>query len=280
MLTIVIRTLNEEVNIRHCLTAACASFEDVVVVDQRSTDKTLEICSEFPAKVVTSDAFASEAQQLQWIERNIPSHDGWIYFCDADEIIPPELARELKAETAQAAPAVAAYSLCYKNFFCGRWIRHCGIYPVWVTRLFRVGRVRWERLTNTRALVDGETHYLKEHFEHYSFRKGIESWVEKHNRYSSGEAQEEVKKLGEAQGTQFVADAARRLMHRHERRQALKQLASALPARPAFRFLYMYVLKRGFLDGQAGFHYCMLLSFYEYLIALKRRELLRPPFGR
>lgn len=280
MITIAIRTFNEEANIALCLRAACQSFTDVVVIDQESTDHTLEICREFPVRILTTKKFHSESEQLQWIEQQAAAPNAWIYFCDADEIISPDLSAEIKLAVSEAAPDVAAFALRYKNYFCGRWIKHCGIYPVWVTRLFKVGYVRWERLTNTRAIVDGSTKYLHGHFVHYSFRKGIENWVSKHNLYSTREAIEEANTLNSMSGFALITDSVRRLRLKHERRQALKQLSSLAPFRPLLRFLYMYVLKRGFLDGRAGFHYCVLLSFYEYMITLKRREISSPPFGR
>jgi glycosyltransferase involved in cell wall biosynthesis len=280
MITIAIRTFNEEENIAQCLRAACQSFDDVVVIDQESTDRTLELCKHFPVRILNTNKFHSESEQLQWIAQHAPAPNEWIYFCDADEIIPPDLGAEIKSAVAEAKPDVVAFALRYKNYFCGRWIKHCGIYPVWVTRLFKVGHVRWERVTNTRAVVDGRAEYLNGHFEHYSFRKGIENWVAKHNLYSTGEAIEEAKASINMSGSALVRDSVRRLRLRHERRQALKQLATLAPFRPMLRFIYMYVLKRGFLDGLAGFHYCMLLAFYEYMITLKRREISSPPFGR
>ncbi|MFM7928194.1 MAG: hypothetical protein ACKO9Q_10820, partial [Pirellula sp.] len=109
-------------------------------------------------------------------------------------------------------------------------------------------------------------------FHHFSFRKGLYSWVEKHNQYSTNEAIESIRSLDQRSIPwkdifQFKDPAARRV--------ALKELSFRMPCRSALRFVYMYVLKLGFLDGVAGYHYCKLLSTYEYLITLKIQELRR-----
>jgi hypothetical protein len=66
---------------------------------------------------------------------------------------------------------------------------------------------------------------------------------------------------------------------RFERRRALKELSFRLPLRPFIKFCWMYVLKRGFLDGRAGYTYCKLQAMYEYMIVVKMRELERKQRG-
>ncbi len=105
---------------------------------------------------------------------------------------------------------------------------------------------------------------------HYSFSKGLSDWVDKHNRYASAEAREAVRLLASGGGLDWTGLVAREPTRR---RRALKALSIRLPFRPLLRFLYMYLLRRGFLDGHAGLTYCRLLAIYEYLIVLKTREL-------
>ena len=95
--------------------------------------------------------------------------------------------------------------------------------------------------------------------------------MDKHNRYASAEAREAVRLLESGGGLDWAGLLAREPTRR---RRALKALSIRLPLRPLLRFLYMYVLRRGFLDGRAGLTYCRLLAIYEYLIVLKTRELL------
>jgi hypothetical protein len=111
---------------------------------------------------------------------------------------------------------------------------------------------------------------LKETYPHYTCSKGLTRWIEKHNRYSTDEALETLHQL--EKGT---VNWRNLLWGRSEveRRRALKDLSLRLPGRPLVRFIYMYVLLGGFLDGKAGFTWCMLQAFYEYLILLKVEEL-------
>ena len=183
--------------------------------------------------------------------------------------MPGDLKEELFRIAGASDRSQVAYRLRYKNFFMGRWIKHCGIYPVWVLRFYKPNKVRWERLVNPTAVVDGEEGRLQGHFHHYSFRKGLSAWVDKHNSYSTQEALESLRSLSE--GGVSWGD----LLNWREpakRRVAMKELSFRLPCRSHLRFLYMYFFKLGFLDGIPGYHYCKLLSIYEYLITLKMRE--------
>jgi len=111
---------------------------------------------------------------------------------------------------------------------------------------------------------------LKETYPHYTCSKGFSRWIEKHNRYSTDEAWETLHQL-----EQGSVNWGNLLLGRSEveRRHALKDLSLRLPFRPLLRFLYMYIFLGGFLDGRAGFAWCSLQAFYEYLITLKVWEL-------
>ena len=94
--------------------------------------------------------------------------------------------------------------------------------------------------------------------------------MEKYNRYASAEAREAVRLLATGGGLDWAGLLAREPTRR---RRALKALSIRLPLRPLLRFLYMYLLRRGFLDGRAGLTYCRLLAIYEYLLVLKTRKM-------
>jgi hypothetical protein len=144
-----------------------------------------------------------------------------------------------------------------------------------VVRLFRPEKISFSRNINLQYIIDGPEGHLDCHFEHHSFNKGLNAWVEKHNRYSWHEAREAIQSLEKSSvpwrdifSTSSVS-----------RRKALKELSFRLPFRPTSRFLYMYFLRLGFLDGREGLAYCRLLSMYEYLIVLKMKELQRRAKG-
>jgi glycosyltransferase involved in cell wall biosynthesis len=266
-ISVLILTLNEEDNLEKCLQSLRWS-DDIVVLDSFSTDRTVKIAEEMGAQVVQR-RFDNWSTHQNWAVRNIPFKYPWVYYSDADEIVPAELRDEMLAVTRNADAEPVAYRLRYKNFFCGRWIKHCGIYPVWALRLFRPEKIRWERLVNPVPVVQGAEGRLENHFHHYSFNKGLEAWFEKHNRYSSQEAEEGSKAI--RNGFEDWASLFS-LRGGPPRRRALKELAFRLPFRPTLRFLYMYLLRMGFLDGWEGLTYCRLLTIYEYMIVLKMRE--------
>jgi glycosyltransferase involved in cell wall biosynthesis len=267
MISVLILTLNEEANLPRCLESV-SWCDDIVVLDSYSNDRTVEIARAAGARVIQR-RFDNWAAHQNWALENIEFKHPWVYYSDADEVVTPDLREEMQRVTADSNNAHVAYRLRYKNFFMGRWIRRCGIYPTWILRLFRPQKVRWERLVNPVPVVDGTEGRLQGHFEHYSFNKGLNAWFEKHNRYSWQEAEESLKSLARGEFDWrdiFAADPA-------TRRRALKELSFRLPCRPLLRFLYMFIWKRGFLDGWAGFTYCRLLTIYEYMIVLKMREL-------
>ena len=266
--SVVILTRNEEHNIAECL-AGLAFSDDIVVVDSYSTDRTVEIAKGFPNVRVFQRTFDTEYKQRNFALHDVEYKHDWVYICDADERVPAELAREI-GETVRTAPSgTAAYRLRYKNMYLGRWIKHASSYPVWIIRLVRPKRVTYEvRETNVHPIVDGETGELKEHFVHYSFNSGLARWFTKHNYYSTREAMEgvQVRKRGRP--------ALRLLWGRDPmaRRRTMKNWSYFLIGRGFFRFVHQYFLKLGFLDGAAGFHYCMMIAMYEYWIELKMSE--------
>ncbi len=158
--------------------------------------------------------------------------------------------------------------------FMGRWIKHA-MPPGMIMRFFRPPFVRFQRLVNPVPVIDGSYGYLTGMLVHYNFSKGIAEWIEKHNRYSSLEAVEGMKVIHQQfQDRSGIMSADPAL-----RRRALKELSFRLPCRPLVKFLYLYLWQRGCLDGKAGFTYCILQSFYEYLIVVKMRELQRHEQG-
>jgi glycosyltransferase involved in cell wall biosynthesis len=272
MISALVLTLNEEANLPACL-ASLTWCDDVVVLDSFSTDRTVAIAEEFGARVVRRN-FDDWATHQNWAARNITFKHSWVYYSDADEVVPEALRQEMLSVVDKPGPEVA-YRLRFKNYFMGRWLKHSSLYPTWALRLYRPEKVCWERLVNPVPVVSGPEGRLNEHFLHFSFNKGFNAWFDKHNKYSWQEAQESLKSLRGGRVSWldvFSLEPARR-------RRALKELSFRLPFRPSLRFLYMYVLRRGFLDGWAGLTYCRLLAMYEYMIVLKMKEIRRRELG-
>ncbi len=266
--SILILTLNEEENLPACLDAV-AWCDDVVVFDSLSQDRTPEIARERGARLVERK-FDNWAAHQNWAMENIDFKHDWVFYLDADERMTDELRQEILAVARDPQEKRVAFYCGRKNFFMGRWIKHA-YPPSHIMRFFRPEKVRFERLVNPTPVIDGAHGYLEERFLHYNFSKGFEEWLAKHNRYSTFEAMEGIKLLDGERGeapSLLDADAAKR-------RKALKNLSFRLPLRPLAKFLYLYVGKRGFLDGGPGLTYCCLQAIYEYMIVLKMEEIRR-----
>lgn len=268
--SVLVLTKDEEINIERCLPTLMFS-DDIVVLDSYSSDRTCELAERFPNVRVVRRRFDTWSKHSNWALENIEFKHPWVYYSDADERVTPELRDEILRVINDPSLEHVAYRLRYQNMFMGRWIRRGGIYPVWIIRLFRPDRIRYEdRDVNAHPVVDGSLGELREHFVHYSFNKGLEAWFSKHNAYSTMEAGEARHVL---EGS-LLAELRTVLSSREPlvRRRAFKNLSFFVPLRMLARFAYMYVMRLGLLDGRAGLHYAALISMYEYWIEAKVRE--------
>lgn len=266
-------TKNEEVNIRDCL--GCLGFsDDIVVLDSLSSDRTVEIASATPGTRVVQRPFDNWSSHQNWAVSTIDFRHPWVLYMDADERIEPDFAAEIQA-AARPDAQEAAFRMRRKDFFQGTWLRHAQLYPTWFVRLFRPSKIRYERLVNPVAHVDGPTGALQGHIIHYPFSKGLGHWFERHNSYSSFEAQELIKVLGGKRRP------LRGLLSGdpNERRAILKDTFFRLPMRPQIKWAYYVFWRRAFLDGRAGMTYARLQAVYETMITCKVRELQRQARG-
>jgi len=269
--SVLILTLNEEANLPGCLESVAWS-DDVVVFDSFSTDRTVEIAKAAGARVVQR-RFDNWSAHQNWAVENIGFRHSWVFYIDADERCDATLASELQAlET--SGDGHCTYRVRRKDHFMGRWLKHAQLYPTWITRVFRPENIRYARLVNPVARVDGQVGTLSGHLIHYPFSHGIRHWYARHNDYSDMEAIDLAREASEQARISgvFSRDAT-------ERRRALKQVAYRVPCRPLLMYLYLLLVRRGFLDGVPGLTYCRLRAMYEYMIDLKVRELRRREKG-
>lgn len=267
MFSIYILTYNEEIDIADCIESALLS-DDVIVVDSFSTDRTVELAERYPVRIF-QNTFISHGRQRTWMLDTIETKYDWVYILEADERMTPELFAE--CQEVMARGEATAYYVAERVIFMGDWIRRSTQYPRYQMRLFQKDAVRFGDYGHTeREIVQGAVGFLTETYPHYTCGKGLNRWVDKHNRYSSDEAIETLRQMDE--GSVQWRDL---FWGENEvvRRRALKDLSVRLPFRPLIRFLYMYFGLGGIWDGQAGLAWCVLQAFYEYLIVLKVREL-------
>lgn len=265
MFSVLILTKNEEANLPSCLDSV-SWCDDVVVLDSFSSDRTCGIAAERGARVFQR-AFDDFGSQRNHALDHIEFRHRWVFHLDADE----RFNEALRAECEQAigADQHSAFFVANRIIFLGRWIKHSSQYPYHQVRLIKIGEARFAKSGHGQR-EDGAmrgTGYLHTPYDHLNFSKGIADWVDRHNRYSSEEAREagllrrqplDLRRL-------FSSDSL-------ERKRALKRIHVRLPARWVWKFLYLYVIKGGFLDGGPGFQYCVLNGFYDFLVSVKIRE--------
>jgi glycosyltransferase involved in cell wall biosynthesis len=276
-LSLIVLTLNEEVNLTHCLNSIEGLAEEIFVVDSGSEDATQQIAREHGARVV-EHAFENQAQQFNWALESLPIETDWILRLDADEYLLPELREEIRTVLPGLPPQVTGLYMKRRVIFQGRWIRHGGYYPTWLLRLFRRGKGRSELLEMDEHLVvtEGETRCLKHDFVDHN-RKGLSFWSRKHVEFAEREARVLLKRQWPQSGG--IGSEGRLAGTPPERTRWLKYnvYLGAPPFLRAFLyFVYRYVLRLGFLDGREGLIFHVLQGFwYRFYVDAKLWEMRR-----
>jgi glycosyltransferase involved in cell wall biosynthesis len=273
VISVLILTRDEEQDLPGCLDSVAWS-DDIHVLDSGSTDRTTEIALQRGAAVTTRKFDTYSAQRNAAMQ--LPFRNAWVLVLDADERPTAELSAEIQRAVSVAPQNVSGYRIRRRDFLWGTWLKHAQMTPYYV-RLLRVGHVHYIRDVNEIVEVTGDILELHSPLDHFAFSKGISHWIAKHNAYSSKEA--ELLANGDAIHGASIYQAL--FAHNfHERRVAQKAIFYELPARPLIKWFYMMFVRGAVLDGHAGVMYATLLSFYEFLIEVKCRELLRRRDGK
>ena len=264
---------NEEANLERCLQSVPWATE-VFVVDSNSNDRTSEIAEMHGAKVVQFEYKGGWPKKKNWALENLPFSNEWVLILDADECLPPEAEEEIRGIVTNAKDMHSGYWINRRYFFMGKALKHA-YFPNWNLRLFKHKLGRYEKITDLstdsgdheiheHVVVKGSTGRLKSIMDHHAFPT-IESFVEKHNRYSNWEAIVENEQKEKADLIQHDGVKLKR---------KLRMVFRKLPFRPTLRFLYVYIWQKGFLDGWAGYVFARLHGQYEFLTKTKTREKL------
>lgn len=266
-----ILTRNEEANIGPCL-EALRWCDDIVVLDSGSTDQTIEMAREHGARILERP-FDCFANQRNFGLEHGQFHNDWVLHLDADEIVTPEFVAALSSLDTE--PGIDAYRVPSKTMLYGRWLRHAGMYPTYQVRLGHRDRLRFVQIGHGQreALPPDRLADFPEPYLHYSFSHGMRQWLEKHLRYAADEADLIVREREAGLTKPMIPSGG----DRTSARRKLKAYSSRIPLalRPFARFMYVYVVRRGFLDGGAGLTYACMLSVYEGMTALMAHERLK-----
>jgi glycosyltransferase involved in cell wall biosynthesis len=235
---------NEERNIGDCL-ASLRWCDEIVVVDSFSTDRTVEICRQFTDRVLQR-AWAGYRDQKAFAHSQATGE--WVLLVDSDERVSPELQNEIGQALEKDRELYCGYAIPRLVFYLQRWWRRGGWYPDYDVRLFRRDRATWGgKEPHEKIFVDGRVRKLQHPLLHFTYRD-IADHLERINRFTSISARE-------------LKDGGRRA-----------RLSDAL-LRPAARFFSSYVLKRGFMEGFAGFYVAVTAAVYVFLKYAKLWEL-------
>lgn len=234
---------NEEKNIERCL-KSLAFVDEIIVVDNGSTDRTVEIAKKFTKKIYTQKNDPSKID----IQKNLgfdKATGDWILSIDADEEVDPALTEEIKNETGN----FDGYFIPRKNIIFGKWIQHSGWYPDFQLRLFKKGKGRFTKDHVHESLtLDGKTGYLKGEIIHHNYDTVSQFLKRAINVYIPSETQNYLDK-----GYVFSYSDAIKF--------------------PLKEFLSRFFSREGYKDGFHGLMLAMLMAFYHFLIFVNLWEI-------
>lgn len=241
MISGVIIAKNEEDTIGKAINSI--SFcDEVIVIDDDSTDKTAEIAKGLGASVYKK-ALEKNFSALRNFGLDKAKGD-WILFIDADE----EVSKELKEEILESIEQdYAGYSIKRKDFWWNKEIQHGEAGNMALLRLVRKGMGRWIGKVHEVLEIHGETNTLNGYLMHHPHQT-IAEFIEHINVYSTMRAEE--------------------LQDQHMRSTVFQIISY-----PIGKFIVNYFLRFGFKDGAAGFGYAFLMSFYSFLVRSKLFQL-------
>ncbi|MCL2872773.1 MAG: glycosyltransferase family 2 protein [Betaproteobacteria bacterium] len=236
-LSLVLITQNAEAELAACL-ATVPFAAEIVIVDSGSTDGTRRIAESLGARFIEQPWLGFGSQKNVAITA---AQNDWVLCLDADERISDALAQAIVAVFAQPeSERAAAYALCRRNRFFDRWLSHGEGYPDWTVRLFDRRRARWsDDAVHEKVLVDGKTERLSGDLLHAS-AESLDAYLTKQNRYTTTQAERLFATGARTSGWQLFAS-------------------------PLARFFRFYFIKRGFLDGAAGFAHIAIGAFASFL---------------
>jgi len=260
---------NEEKNLAACIDSLRGAFADVVVVDSGSTDRTREIAAEKNARLVDFRWNGQFPKKRNWALRTIEFAHPWILFLDADEHLTQAFIDELRRVVTTARHV--GFWVSFTNYFLGQPLAHGDVFRK--LALFRRDAGEYERFpeqwwsqldmeVHEHPVLTGTTGEIRSRIEHHDYR-GLHHYLAKHNDYSTWEANRHAWLRTASAEAWNALTPRQRFKYRHLRSWWLAH----------FYFVMSLFVKRGFLDGSAGWHFAALKKQYFQQVRLKIIEL-------
>lgn len=273
MLTVIILTRDEERHIARAIESVAGIACEVIVVDSGSRDRTIEIAGSKGARILCNP-WTNHANQFNWALDQLAPETGWVLRLDADEIVSPELAKEIASRLHELGSEIAGISVGRRMNFLGRPVRRGGVFPVRLIRIFRHGCGRSEqRLMDEHIVVSGPVAEFRGEIIDDNLNS-LSWWIAKHNEYASREVIELLNLK-----YKFMIDDRDELFHWNReagfKRFLKEKIYTRLPIgmRAFCYFLYRYLFRLGFLDSREGAAFHILQGFwYRYLVDIKLHE--------
>jgi glycosyltransferase involved in cell wall biosynthesis len=272
-LTVIVLTFNEVRHIQRCLDSISVLASRIVIIDSNSSDRTQAIAVKMGADLFCNP-FVNQAIQFNWGLDHCDIRTDWVMRLDADEIVTPELARQLQLQLSTASESTVGLTINRQIHFMGRWIKHGSIYPIRMLRVWRNGKGRCEnRWMDEHIIVDGDIKHIDADIADINLNN-ITWWINKHNHYASREA---VDLLMSEFSANTSGESERVMSPQAKLKRWLKHSVYArlpLGFRALVYFLYRCFIRLGFLDGWQGLAFHFLQGFwYRFLVDVKVYEL-------
>lgn len=263
LLTFIILTKNEELNINRCIKNLKPISKNIIIVDSFSTDKTKLIAKKNKIRFY-QNKFINQGKQFNWALKNIKIKTEWIMRIDADEYLSNGLISEIK-KINFVNSKYNGFSMNKKIIWMGKWIKYGSIYPMLVHRIFRRGFGSYEEFTEENLIINGEVKHINADIVDDNKKNSVIFFSKKHLETGVGEMDEFLKLK-----TSNIKIKKKILGNKSERTRWLKQKIynnSPLFIRCFFYFFYRYFFRLGFLDGIHGLTFHVLQGFwYRFLI--------------
>lgn len=260
-ITVIVSVKNEALNLPSCLDKL-KRFDQIIVVDSGSTDDTTIIATALGAEVLQFQWNGKFPKKRNWALQNANLRHEWILFLDADEFVTEEFVNEVALKTQD--PNYNGFTIQFENYFMGRKLKYG--YGFQKSALFKKSKGAYEKIeedlwshldmeVHEHPIIEGKVGIIKAKVVHKDF-KNLEHYIDKHNAYSSWEAQRYLQ----------LKNSKNELLSFN---QKIKYRLLNTGLLPTVYFLGAYFLKLGFLDGKEGFYLARFKSHYFFQIQTK-----------